>query len=104
MTIPELPSRPRLAAGCRLNDSSQFPRALIMPGREVRVSGPSLEIVMRCDGKHTVQEIVAALQKLYSKADSQKVAQDVNEYLARLHDDHAIEFAADNANGHAIPR
>jgi coenzyme PQQ biosynthesis protein PqqD len=97
MASPELKSRPRLAAGCRLNEASQSPRVLQMPERALRVSGPSLEIISRCDGKHTVGEIVAALQKLYSKADPQKVQSDILEYLVRLLDDHAIEFSSDGA-------
>jgi coenzyme PQQ biosynthesis protein PqqD len=92
-------SRPRLAAGCRLNDASQSPRSLLMPERALRVNGPSLEIIARCDEKHTVREIVSALQKLYSKADPQKVESDILEYLARLRDDHAIEFTTDDATG-----
>jgi hypothetical protein len=97
MAPPELNSRPRLAAGCRLSDASQSPRVLQMPDRALRVSGPSLEMLSRCDGKHNVGEIVAALQKLYSKADPQKVRSDTLEYLARLQDDRAIEFFADDA-------
>jgi coenzyme PQQ biosynthesis protein PqqD len=97
MATPELNSRPRLAAGCRLNDASQSPRVLLMPERALRVSGPSFEIISRCDGKHTVGEIVAALRKLYSKADPQKVQSDILEYLARLRDDHAIEFSTGDA-------
>ncbi|MGB6546915.1 MAG: PqqD family peptide modification chaperone [Candidatus Acidiferrales bacterium] len=85
-------SRPRLATGCRLNDNGRAQRELVMPGRTLRVSGPSLEMITRCDGKHTVREIVAALQKLYSKADAQKVQQDMLEYLERLRDEGAIEF------------
>jgi hypothetical protein len=95
---PELNTRAKLAAGCRLNDKSQSPRELQMPGNTLRVSGPSLEIITRCDGKHTVREIVSALQKLYSKAAPQKVEEDVLEYLARLHDDGAIEFSSGGAS------
>jgi pyrroloquinoline quinone biosynthesis protein D len=96
---PQLNSRPQLAAGCRLNNASESPRVLLMPERTLRVSGPSLDIISRCDGKHTVSEIVSALQKLYSKADPKKVESDVLEYLARLHDDQAIEFTTQDASG-----
>jgi Coenzyme PQQ synthesis protein D (PqqD) len=92
-------SRPRLAAGRRLNDASQSPRELLMPERALRVSGPSLEIISRCDGKHTVLEIVSALQKLYPKADPQKVEKDILEYVARLQGDGAIEFESGELAG-----
>ena len=55
-------------------------------------SGPSLSIVEFCDGNHTVHEIIAALQKLYSKAEPQKVEQDILGYLARLHEERALDF------------
>ncbi len=49
---PELNSRPRLAPGCRLGENNQQ-RVLLMPERALRLNGPSLEIVERCDGQHT---------------------------------------------------
>ncbi len=89
---PELDQRPRLAAGCRLNENSQQPRVLQMPERALRLNGPSLEIVNRCDGKHTVQQIIADLQKLYAKADPKKVEGDILGYLALLHERRALDF------------
>jgi pyrroloquinoline quinone biosynthesis protein D len=93
MTAPEPNSYPRLAAGCRLNEKAQQPRALLMPERVLRLNGPSLEIVERCDGKHTVGQIVAELQKIYSKAKPEKVEQDILGYLALLRDRRALDFA-----------
>jgi pyrroloquinoline quinone biosynthesis protein D len=90
--IPELTSRPRLAVGCRLNEKGQASRVLHMPERALRLNGPSLEIIERCDGTRTVQEIVSELQKLYSKAEPQKVAEDILGYLGRLHDQRALDF------------
>ncbi len=43
-----------------------------MPERALRLNGPSLEIVQRCDGKRAVREIVTELQQLYSKAEPAK--------------------------------
>jgi pyrroloquinoline quinone biosynthesis protein D len=88
---PELHSKPRLAPGCRLNEQNQQ-RVLLMPERALRLNGPSLEIVERCDGTHTVQEIVSDLQRLYSKAEPQKVEKDILGYLALLHDERALDF------------
>jgi len=90
MTI-ERTSRPRLAPGCRMGENNNQ-RVLLMPERALRLNGPSLEIVSRCDGKNTVAQIVAELQKLYSKADSQKVEQDILGYLQLLHDQRALDF------------
>jgi pyrroloquinoline quinone biosynthesis protein D len=85
-------SRPRLAPGCRINEKTQQPRVLLMPERALRLNGPSLEIVERCDGQHTVQQIIAELQKLYSKADPRKVEQDILGYLSLLREERALDF------------
>jgi pyrroloquinoline quinone biosynthesis protein D len=90
---PEPNSRPRLALGCRLGQNNQQ-RVLLMPERALRLNGPSLEIVERCDGKHTVQQIILDLQKIYSKAEPKKVETDILGYLALLHDQRALDFDA----------
>jgi coenzyme PQQ biosynthesis protein PqqD len=64
-----------------------------MPERALRLNGPSLEIVERCDGNHTVQQIISELQQIYSKAEPKKVETDILDYLARLNDQRAIDFA-----------
>jgi pyrroloquinoline quinone biosynthesis protein D len=89
---PDLNSRAQLAPGCRLNEASQQPRVLLMPEKALRLSGPSLQIVERCDGKRTVREIVAELQMLYDKAEPQKVETDILGYLALLNDQRAVDF------------
>jgi pyrroloquinoline quinone biosynthesis protein D len=85
-------SHPQLAPGCRLGENQGL-KVLLMPERALRLSGPSLEIVTRCDGKHTVAQIVSELQKIYSKAQPQKVEEDILGYLQLLHDQRAIDFA-----------
>jgi pyrroloquinoline quinone biosynthesis protein D len=89
---PDPKSKPRLAPGCRLGENNQQ-RVLLMPERALRLNGPSLEIVQRCDGKHTVQQIISDLQQIYSKAEPKKVETDILDYLARLHDQRALDFA-----------
>jgi pyrroloquinoline quinone biosynthesis protein D len=89
---PDLQSHPRLAVGCRLSENNQQ-RVLLMPERALRLNGPSLEIVERCDGQHTVQQIITELQQIYSKAEPKKVETDILDYLARLNDQRAIDFA-----------
>jgi pyrroloquinoline quinone biosynthesis protein D len=89
---PDPSSRPRLAPGCRMNEKSRQPRVLLMPERALRLNGPSLEIVERCDGRHTVQQIIAELQKQYSKANPAKVEQDILGYLSLLQEERALDF------------
>jgi pyrroloquinoline quinone biosynthesis protein D len=92
MMTPDLKSHPQLALGCRLSENNQQ-RVLLMPERALRLNGPSLEIVQRCDGKHTVQQIITELQQIYSKAEPKKVETDILDYLVRLHDQRALDFA-----------
>ena len=92
---PESKSRPHLALGCRLSDKEKHPRVLHMPERALRLNGPSLEIVERCDGQHTVQQIILELQNLYSKAEPQKVETDILGYLELLHNNRALDFSLD---------
>ena len=89
---PDPQSHPRLAPGCRLGENNQQ-RVLLMPERALRLNGPSLEIVERCDGKHTVQQIITELQQIYSKAEPKKIETDILDYLARLNDQRALDFA-----------
>jgi pyrroloquinoline quinone biosynthesis protein D len=84
-------SHPRLAPGCRLSENNQQ-KVLLMPERALRLNGPSLEIVQRCDGAHTVQQIITELQQLYSKAEPKKVESDILDYLTRLHEQRALDF------------
>jgi len=88
---PNLQSHPHLAPGCRLGENNQQ-RVLLMPERALRLNGPSLEIVQRCDGIHTVQQIITDLQQIYSKAEPKKVETDILSYLALLHDQRALDF------------
>jgi pyrroloquinoline quinone biosynthesis protein D len=67
-------------------------RVLLMPERALRLNGPSSEIVLRCDGTHTVAQIVAELQNLYSTAEPQKVERDIVGYLALLQKECALDF------------
>jgi pyrroloquinoline quinone biosynthesis protein D len=63
-----------------------------MPERALRLNGPSLEIVQRCDGQRTVQQIITELQQIYSQANAQKVETDILGYLQLLNDQRALDF------------
>jgi pyrroloquinoline quinone biosynthesis protein D len=88
---PDLQSHPQLVPGVRLGENNQQ-RVLLMPERALRLNGPSLEIVQRCDGKHTVQQIISELQQIYSKAEPKKVETDILGYLTLLHEQRALDF------------
>jgi|SRR5580704_366279 pyrroloquinoline quinone biosynthesis protein D len=96
---PEMNVRPRLAAGCRLSEPNRGPRMLQMPERALRLNGPSLEIVERCDGERTVRQIISELQKIYSKAQPERVEKDILGYLALLHEQRALDFTSEDTAG-----
>ena len=58
----------------------------------MRISGPSLEIVRLCDGEHTIQQIADELHILYSKAEPQRITDDLLGYLELLKSQGAVEF------------
>ena len=89
---PEMHARPRLAPGCRLNEPNQQPRVLLMPERALRLMGPSLEIIERCDGTRTVRQVITEMQKLYAKAAPEQVEKDILGYLSLLHEERALDF------------
>lgn len=69
-----------------------------MPEKALRLNGPSLEIVERCDGRHTVRQIITELQKIYDKAEPQKVESDILGYLTLLNDQRALDFVAGDSS------
>jgi hypothetical protein len=89
---PELTATPKLAPGVRMNEKNQQPRQVLLPNGTMRISGPSLEIVKLCDGKHTVQQIAEKLHALYAKAEPQRVTEDLLSYLELLKKQGAVEF------------
>ena len=95
---PELNSLPVLAVGCRLSEKGKQARVLHMPEKILRLNGPSLEIVERCDGQHTVGQLISELQALYSAAVPEKVQSDILGYLELLKDQRAIDFEAARAS------
>jgi coenzyme PQQ biosynthesis protein PqqD len=80
----KLPERPRLAAGVRLHfDQTRDAWVVLGPERIIETEGPASEILRRCDGKHTITEIVDELAAVYA-ADRAEIAADVTDMLAEL--------------------
>ena len=79
-----LPERPSLAPGVRLHfDRRRNTWVLLCPERVIEAEGPAHEILQRCDGTRSVDDIVDELALLYS-AERKVIAQDVGEVLADL--------------------
>lgn len=80
---------PKLARGCRLKATEQGD-VLLMPESMLRMNGCGSEILKRCDGAHTVEEIVSELQALYTGVEIEKLNAEVESFLGRLRDRMAI--------------
>jgi pyrroloquinoline quinone biosynthesis protein D len=80
----KFPDRPRLAPGVRLHfDPTRESWVLLGPERVLEAEGPASEILRRCDGSRTVDQIVDELAALYT-ADRAEIASDVGEMLGDL--------------------
>jgi len=62
-------ANPRMSALYRLQfESTQDSWVLLYPEGMVRLNAPAAEILQRCDGRRTVDEIVAELEIAFSQA------------------------------------
>jgi coenzyme PQQ biosynthesis protein PqqD len=92
MAQPEIARRPRLAAGCRWSEASGAERMLLFPEGAIAVQGTGRDILERCDGQRTVEQIVHELQQLYTTADSARIQEEVGKFLQQLHHKRIIDF------------
>lgn len=61
--------RPRLASKARLRYDRHADRHMLLyPEKGLALNGTATEIVKRCDGEHTVREIISELAALYDPA------------------------------------
>ncbi|MFZ0636753.1 MAG: pyrroloquinoline quinone biosynthesis peptide chaperone PqqD [Candidatus Acidiferrales bacterium] len=92
MPRPSPDSKPRLAPGCRLSDAANQEATLLMPEGALRLKGPGLQIIRSCDGQHTFEEIVRALQTEFRRADPKKIEDDTAGFLEQLQTRRAVDF------------
>jgi pyrroloquinoline quinone biosynthesis protein D len=92
--VPELAnsSQPRLATGCRWAEANGAERMLLFPEGAIRLQGTGRDILERCDGQRTVQQIVEDLQKTYTSADPVRIEQEVSTFLQQLHKKRIVDF------------
>ena len=75
-----LNSKPGIALGYRLQwEEVQQCHVLLYPEGMVQLNDTAAEILRRCDGRHTVADIVNELESLF---DTQGIAPQVHELLA----------------------
>ena len=84
-------ARPRLPRGVRLvHNEAQGGWVLLAPERVFKAEGPAHEIVKRCTGDATVNEIVDDLAKTFN-APRERILTDVSAMLGGLADKQLME-------------
>lgn len=65
-----LPERPKLNRLFRLQwEEAQKAYVLLYPEGMVQLNQSAAEILKRCDGKHTIDEMIAELEKAFNEKD-----------------------------------
>ena len=86
---PTLQARPRVGAGYRLQwEPAQQAWVLLFPEGMVKLNGSAGEIMKRCDGARSVEQIVADLETTF---DTQGLKADVLAFLDIARGKHWIE-------------
>ena len=65
---------------------------LLFPEGAIRLQGTGREILERCDGQRSVQQIVEELQTLYSAGDPAQIQAEVTGFLERLQQKRIVDF------------
>lgn len=91
MTAPMNVRRPHLAAGCRWGSHGEEP-VILYPEGMIRLQATGRSILELCDGKRSVDEIVASLALRYAKADAEKIRADVQAFLESLQQKRIVDY------------
>jgi pyrroloquinoline quinone biosynthesis protein D len=81
-----------LRPGCRLSDAPGQAEMLLIPEGALRLAGPGVKIVERCDGRRSVADIVRELQALYPSAPPAQIEEEVTAFLERLRTRSVVDF------------
>jgi pyrroloquinoline quinone biosynthesis protein D len=92
MPAPDPNSKPRLAAGCRWAEANGAERMLMFPEGALRLQGTGREILERCDGQRSVQQIVNEMQAQYKTGESGRIEQEVSKFLESLQQKRIVDF------------
>lgn len=91
MAQPDAASRPRLASGCRWGNSDND-AIVLFPEGAIRVEDPGRQILQQCDGTRSFQEIVKALQALYSGPGAEQIWEDAAVFLEQLKQQRIVDY------------
>jgi len=84
-------SQPRFAPGCRWGTQGEE-RVVLFPEGMIRVQGTGEKVLELCDGRRTLEEIVAALSAAFSGGDPVKIREDVVSFLEALQQKRIVDY------------
>lgn len=93
MNQPAPTSVPHLALGCRMTQSQDLGPVLLLPESMLRLTGPGPRIVELCDGKRSLDDVIAMLQLEFSDADPEMIRNEVLAFLVSLQERRALDFS-----------
>jgi pyrroloquinoline quinone biosynthesis protein D len=65
---------------------------LMFPEGALRLQGTGREILERCDGQRSLQQIVEELQARYPGGENTRIAQEVSSFLETLHQKRIVDL------------
>jgi len=83
-------SVPKLARGCRLSEDGGEGWVLLIPEGVMRLSGPGPQILRRCDGSRSLQQIVRELADEFGGGDAARIESETAAFLERLRERRVI--------------
>jgi pyrroloquinoline quinone biosynthesis protein D len=65
---------------------------LLFPEGAIRLQGTGREILERCDGQRTVEQIVDELKRVYSAGDPARIREEVGKFLQQLQQKRIVDL------------
>ena len=78
--------------GCRWAPVQGAERMLLFPEGAIRLQGTGRQILERCDGERTLQQIMTELQTQYGATSTLQIREEVEVFLNQLKQKRIIDF------------
>jgi len=75
-----------------LGDTAQQGDVLLIPEGVLRLVGPGRKIVERCDGRHTLDDIVRDLKSEFPSVAPERIESEVGTFVERLNKKGVLEL------------
>jgi pyrroloquinoline quinone biosynthesis protein D len=65
---------------------------VLYPEGAIRLQGTGRDILERCDGQRTLQQIVTDLQRQYGSADPTRIELEVSRFLEQMNQKRVVDY------------